>query len=47
MTTSKIKNIQSYHSVAYSCDKMTMWQHYNRGPGKSISYSDLYFKSGV
>ena len=44
---SRIKGIQSFHSVLYESEGMTFWHYFNCGEGKFIQYSDLQFQSGV
>ena len=44
---SKIPNIQSFHSVAFTDEAMTFWQYYNIGIGKTLPFSGIEFESGV
>ena len=44
---SKIPNIQSFHSIAFTDETMTFWQYYNMGIGKILPYFGIEFESGV
>ena len=44
---SKIPNIQSLHSVAFTDETMIFWQYYNIGIGKTLPFSGIEFESGV
>ena len=44
---SKIPNIQSFHSIAFTDKAMTFWQYYNIGIGKTRPFSVIEFESGV
>ena len=43
---SKIPNIQSFHSIAFTDEAMTFWQYYNTGIGKTFPFSGIEFESG-
>ena len=44
---SKIPNIQSFHSIAFTFEAMTFWHYYNIGTGKTLLFSGIEFESGV
>ena len=47
IVNSKIPNIQSFHSIAFTDEAMTFWQYYNIGMGKTLPFSGIEFESGV
>ena len=44
---SKIPNIQSFDSIAFTDEAMAFWQYYNIGIGKTFPFSGIEFESGV